>query len=288
MLSDFMNFKGIYYVLLSTFCFSLVNFQVKLLPEIPAHEIVFFRSLVTFFITAALISYCGVSFFGNQKKWLFLRGFAGAASLVLFFTTLKEMPLASATTIQYLSPIFTVLLATQMNNDKIKNIQWLLFILSFTGILLIKGFDARISYVMLALGIASSFLSGVAYNAIVKCRETEHPLSLVLYFPLVALPVTGAWCLFEWKTPEGYQWLILLDMGILTQIAQVSLTRALHLERASIIIPFKYLGIVYALILGYTVHSELFGWQSLLGIFIVITGVILNTYMGEKGVTKAA
>ncbi|MFI5205068.1 MAG: DMT family transporter [Flavobacteriales bacterium] len=283
-----MNFKGIYYVLLSTFCFSLVNFQVKELPGIPAHEIVFFRSLVTFIITAAFITYRKIPFFGNEKKWLFVRGFAGAGSLILFFTTLKEMPLASATTIQYLSPIFTVLLATQMNNDRIKTIQWFLFVLSFTGIVLIKGYDARVSYIMLALGIASSFLSGVAYNAIVKCRDTENPLSLVLYFPLVALPITGIWCLFEWKTPQGYDWLILLNMGILTQIAQVSLTRALHLEKSSIVIPFVYLGIVYALILGYVFQGETFGWQSLLGIFIVVAGVILNTIIGSKGVSKAA
>jgi drug/metabolite transporter (DMT)-like permease len=278
-----MNFNGIYYVLISTFCFSLVNYQVKYLPDIPAHEIVFFRSLVTFIISAFIIIRLRILFFGNQVKWLTLRGFAGAASLLLFFTTIKEMPLATATTIQYLSPIFTVMLATQMNNERIKPIQWFLFVLSFSGIVLIKGFDARVSYLMLTLGVASAFLSGIAYNAIVKCRTTEHPLTLVMYFPLVALPVTGFWCFFEWKTPQGVEWLILLNMGVLTQIAQVCLTRALHLERASIIIPFKYLGIIYALLFGYFSYNETFEWQSLLGITIVVAGILINTLVGNKG-----
>lgn len=198
-------------------------------------------------------------------------------ALFLFFVTVKHMPLASATTIQYISPVFTVLLATQMMKEKVKPVQWLLFLLAFAGVLMIKGFDERISYFYLGIGVVSALISGLAYNAIMKCRMTDHPLTVVLYFPLIATPIMGTACItVEWVTPHGIEWVLLLIMGIFTQIAQLYMTKALHADHSSRIMPFKYFGVVYALAIGFFFFNESLPLWSIAGIILVLIGVILN------------
>lgn len=258
----------------------MVNFCVKFLQDIPTHEIVFFRSVISLMISIVMIRQLNLPFFGHNKKWLIIRGIAGMSALFLFFITIKHMPLASATTIQYISPIFTVLLATQMMNEKVKPVQWILFAIAFVGVLMIKGFDDRISYTYLGVGIVSALISGLAYNAIMKCRMTDHPVTVVLYFPLIATPVMGIACLtVEWVTPQGIEWLLLLIMGVFTQIAQLYMTKALHADHSSRIMPFKYFGVVYALGIGFFFFNESLPWLSIAGIILVLLGVILNTFV---------
>jgi len=250
------------------------------LEDIPTHEIVFFRSVISLFLCVVWIKSLKLPFFGNNKKWLIIRGFAGMTALFLFFVTVKNMPLAIATTIQYISPIFTVLLATQLQGERVKRIQWFLFGASFIGIFMIKGFDERISFLYLTIGVVSAFISGIAYNAIMKCRQTDHPVTVVLYFPLIATPVMGIACLIAgWKTPVGIEWLLLLVMGVFTQIAQVYMTKALHADHSSRIMPFKYFGVIYAMGIGLIFFGETLPWLSIAGIALVISGVILNAFI---------
>jgi len=258
----------------------VVNFCVKYLEDIPTHEIVFFRSIISLSICIVWIRQLKLPFWGNNKKWLVIRGFAGMSALFLFFVTIKHMPLASATTIQYISPIFTVLLATQLMGERVKKLQWLLFGLAFVGVLMIKGFDDRISYLYLGIGVVSALISGVAYNAIMKCRMTDHPLTVVLYFPLIATPIMGVACItVEWVTPQGIEWVLLLIMGVFTQIAQLYMTKALHADHSSRIMPFKYFGVLYAIGIGFLFFGEHLPWLSIIGIGLVLLGVILNAFV---------
>ncbi len=275
-----MQYKGIAYILFSSLAYAIVNFCVKYLEDIPTHEIVFFRSIISLIICVVWIKNLKIPFFGSNKKWLIIRGIAGMTALFLFFVTVKHMPLASATTIQYISPIFTVLLATQLQGERVRRIQWILFGVSFIGIFMIKGFDDRISFLYLSIGVISAFISGIAYNAIMKCRQTDHPVTVVLYFPLIATPVMGLACMLAgWKTPVGIEWLLLLIMGVFTQIAQVYMTKALHADHSSRIMPFKYFGVIYAMGIGLIFFGETLPWLSIAGIGLVISGVVLNAFI---------
>ena len=97
-------------MVLATVFFALMNVMVKYIPRISAVEIVFFRSVVSLVMSYAILRQQRVSVWGNNKKWLIIRGIAGSAGLLLFFATIKMMPLGSAIAIQYMSPVFTSLL----------------------------------------------------------------------------------------------------------------------------------------------------------------------------------
>ena len=282
-------------MLLSSLCFAVVNVFVKFLTkpvhldgffqEYPPYELVLFRSVVSLSISLYIIKRKGIPVFGNNKKWLIIRGVFGATALTMFFYTLKNLPIAVATTVQYMSPIFTVLFAIPLQGEKVKPIQWLFFGIAISGVAII-GWDKQtvagqaftLDPIWLVLGLISAIFSGVAYNAIMKCRTTDEPITVVMYFPLIATPVMLIACLVnDYVIPQGIEWLVLLVIGIFTQFAQVLMTKALHAERASKVTPVKYIGAIYALGVGIFIFDENLSQIIFLGISLILTGVLLNS-----------
>ena len=112
----------------------------------------------------------GIPLLGNNKKVLLMRGIFGTTALLMFFYTLQNIPLASAVTLQYLSPIFTALFAAIFLKEKMQIRQWLYFGISFAGVALIKGFDERISD-LYAHGHLLRHVLGMAYTCIRQLKD---------------------------------------------------------------------------------------------------------------------
>jgi drug/metabolite transporter (DMT)-like permease len=270
--------KGVRMMLQATLFFSMMNVAVKLLPHIPAVEVVLFRSLVSLMISFGFLKTSGINIWGKNHKILILRGLSGSVALILYYRLIQDIPLATATTILFLSPIFATVLGIFFVGETVKPLQWLFFLLSFGGIVMIKGFDTRIALIYLLMGVASSLFSGVAYNCIRKLKNSEHPLVIIFYFPLVTLPITGIWSTFIWVWPKGMDWLILMMVGLLTQIAQYFMTRAFQGEELSKVASLRYLGIIYALIFGYMFFDEHFTPLVYAGMGFTVIGVLLNIW----------
>ncbi|WP_226389281.1 DMT family transporter [Penaeicola halotolerans] len=271
-----MNRKSIQYMLLASVFFALMNVSVKYVSHLPAVQIIFFRSIITFILSLSYLKAAKINPLGNNKKLLLLRGGAGAVSLTLYFITLQEIPLATAVTIQYLSPIFTTILGIFIVKEKVKPIQWLFFAMAFGGVLIIEGFDPRMSLFYLFLGITSALFSGIAYNVIRKLNTTENPMVIVFYFPLVTTPFALIYCLFNWVQPVGWDWLVLLFVGVMTQFAQFFMTKAYQSANLSKISTINYIGIIYALGFGFFLFGESFNFMTYIGMALVLTGVVLN------------
>ncbi|KAB2818210.1 DMT family transporter [Phaeocystidibacter marisrubri] len=273
-------------MLISVVCFSAMNLVVKFLGNIPAPELVFFRSVVSFTLSLYFIKRRNLSPFGNNKKWLIARGVFGVTALTTFFYTLQELPLATAITLQYLSPIFTAIFATQLLGEKVKSYQWLFFLISFAGIAMIKGFNEDVDLKFLLLGVMSAVFAGLAYNAIGKVKHTDNPVVVVFYFPLIATPIMGVVSIFYWVQPIGWEWLLLILMGVLTQIAQVYMTKAFQSSAISGLTGMKYLGVVFALGFDFFIFHVAYQPMALLGIGLVIAGVLLNLFFKPRKTKK--
>jgi len=278
--------KGAQYMLVSSFAFSLMHLCVKALPHIPVFELVFFRSIVSLLISFTSLKQKKIYVLGNNKKVLLARGFFGVTALTLFFITLQNLPLAGAVTIQYLSPIFTAFFAIWILNEKIKNRQWFFFTLAFLGVLTLKGFDisGQISFKYVGIGLVSACFSGLAYNCIRLLRNTEHPLVVVFYFPLVATPIMAVLSYFNWVKPQGIDWVYLILLGIITQIAQIYMTKGIQSDRAGNIMTYKYIGVLFAFGYGYLFFGETYSFMSIFGIFLLLSGVLLNIVFKYKKV----
>jgi len=284
-------------MILSGICFIIVNFFVKALgpdqsdalgqlQEYPAHELVLARSIVSFAISLFIIKQKKLPVFGINKKWLIIRGVSGMIALTIFFYTMHYLPMAVAITVQYLAPIFTIIFAMILLKEKVRSLQWGFIGLSFVGVLMILFSDGNpligegeLSLLWIGLGIVSAVLSGVAYTAIMKLRSTDAPITIVFYFPMISIPFMAFMCLFDFTMPQGMEWFYLLLIGIFTQLAQITLTRAFHNGSASTIVPFQYLGVIYAFLVGYFQFYESLNNMIIIGIVLVISGVLINAML---------
>ena len=283
-------------MLLSTLFFAGMNACVKQLHHLPVLEIIFFRSIFSIVASYVALRRLGVAPFGQNHRLLISRGSTGALALVCYFASLQHLPLATAVTVQYLAPIFTAVLGIWLVREPVRGWQWVFFGLSFGGVVLVQqgspvvavAGPAGAKWVFLAVGVLGALVSGLSYNAIRRLRGREHPLVIVFYFPLITLPFAAVACLFDFTLPHGTDWLWLLACGAFTQGAQVAMTRAYQLERLSRVAPLNYLGIFYALGMGYAFFGETFGLLAYAGMALVLLGVGLNAVYSARAEARAA
>jgi len=273
--------KSVRYMLIAGLSFAIMNIFVKQVSHLPTMEVVFFRAVFSFFATWLILRKLRIPVLGNHKKLLFYRGAAGCLGLIGSYYTLQHIPLASAVTLNYLSPLFTAVMGIFLVRQKLRPLQFLFFGLALAGVVLIRGFDPRVSLFDVAVGLGAAFFAGLAYNIIAMLKTAEHPLVIMFYFPMITLPVTGIYCLFHWEMPQGTDWLYLLFIGIMTQIAQYYMTRSYQTANLARVSILNYLGVVYALVAGYFLFDETYNMLSLLGIGVIIGAVLLNVFFAK-------
>lgn len=274
--------EGVRSMFFSTLFFALANVFVKQVSHLPTMEIVLFRCAFGVIFCYVGLRKANADWRGSNAKLLLLRGLFGTTALFLFFLTLKNIPLAGAMTIQYLSPIFTTIIAIFVLKENVKALQWLFYAIAFGGVLFIEKFDARISFFFLFIGVCSAFCSGVAYNLVRTLRGREHPLTVVFHFQLVGFIAGFIFTIFDWETPHGWDWFYLLLIGIASQFGQMFLTDALQKERAASVAIVNYTGLIYGLLIGWFVFGETQTVESLAGMILVVIGVVLSVIYSKR------
>lgn len=269
-------------MLLAVVSFSLMNVFVKLAGRLPVMELVFFRCGISTILSMAVLLSIKENLIGHNHRLLILRGVFGTIALLTYFITVKEMPLGTAVTIQYLSPVFTAIIAMVFLNEKMRHVQWFFFLISFTGVVLIKGFDSRISMWCLAVGILSAVCSAIAYNLVRSLSGREHPLVVVLHFQLIGAITGLAFSVFDWVQPQGWEWFYLLMIGITTQLGQVHLTKALQKDKVARVSIIQYAGVVFAVLFGIIIFNEHYSFLSLFGLVLVVAGVVLDVWTRKE------
>lgn len=264
-------------MIISTLAFAGVNAIIKYLERFGEFQLVFFRSVVSLVITLIQLKLLKISPWGNNKPILVLRGVAGVIALTMGFVLIKNVPLGTAIMLNYLSPVFTAFIAVFWLKERIKPKQWAYLLLCVVGVLLLKKGDLSLTFQMLLLGLGASALAGLAYNCVRVCKETDHHLVVVLYFPVIGTPVALLLCLFfqDWFWPNFNELLIILALGVLTQIAQITLTKALQFDKAANATVLKYLGVIHAFLIGWFFFGEGISLLSALGVITVLLGIVL-------------
>ncbi|NIJ43775.1 drug/metabolite transporter (DMT)-like permease [Wenyingzhuangia heitensis] len=271
--------KAILYMIFSVIAFSLMNTVVKYLNDFSAYQIVFFRSIGTLFFTLPLLLKYKIPILGNHKKWLLLRGLAGVISLTCFFQSLNYLALGTAVSLRYTSPIFAAVLASVFLKEKIKPIQWLLFLIAFAGVLIIKGFGVNVNSIGLFFVLLSAVFLGLIFVLIRKIGNSEHPLVIINYFMVMAFVFGGIMSINYWKNPNIIEWLLLLSLGVFGYFGQLYLTKAFQSYETNIIAPLKYLEVVFMILIGAFWFGEAYNLWTLLGVFLIMFGLIYNVYL---------
>ena len=273
---------AIFYMILSVIAFALMNFVVKYLNGFSAYQIVFFRSIGTLLFTIPLIIRHKIPFFGNNKKWLMVRGVAGVISLICFFQSLHYLAVGTATSLRYTSPIFATIFAFIFLKEKIEPVQWLLFLLAFVGVLMIKGFGVGVNYIGLILAFVSAISLGLIFVVIRKIGNSESPLVIINYAMMMAFLFGGVLSIINWKVPNLVELLLLLSLGFFGYVGQLYMTKAFQSSETSFVAPLKYLEVIFMIIIGAIWFDEIYNLWSLFGIFLILIGLVYNVYLQRK------
>jgi drug/metabolite transporter (DMT)-like permease len=277
---------SIRYMLLSTFAFAFMNALIKYLIHFPTFELVFFRSLGTLVLTFFLLRSRKISLVPNQPKFLILRGVMGVTSMSLFFLGIHFIPIGSAVTIRYIAPLFGALLAIYFLKERIFPLQWFFYSVAFFGVVLIKGFDTKISLFGVAVVLGAAFFSAIVYIIISKIGKQDHPLLVVLFFMGIATLTGLIGSINHFTIPNGYELLLLLLLGFFGFFGQYYMTKAFQNGEVNTVAPIKYSEIVFTLSFGVYWFGEVYSLTSLIGIALVIMSLTLSVLYKAKKVKE--
>jgi len=277
--------KAIVYMLFSTLAFAVMNGLVKYLIDFSAYELVFFRSLGTLILTMVFLLYKKIPILGNKRSLLVTRGVAGAVSLILFFLSLKYLPVGTAVVLRYLSPVFAAIFAVIWLKEKIKPMQWLFFLLAFSGVLVMKGFDNDLSLMGLVLIFSSALVMGIVFVTISKIGKQDHPIVIINYFMAIGTLLGGVLALNDWRTPQGNEWIILSSLGFVGFVGQLFMTKAFQIASTNQVAPLKYLEVIFTVLIGAFWFMEIYTVWAILGMIMVIAGLLLNIFYKSRKVS---
>lgn len=277
---------GIRAMAIGAFWFSIMGLLVKLAGRrLGSMEIVLARGVITLTLSWWAIRSAGESPWGNQRRLLLVRGTLGSTALMAYFYSLVHLPLGEATLIQNMNPVFATLLAAYLLKEHLRAPEVLCLFASLVGVLFIAhpsalfgGDVASASPLDIGIALIGAACSGSAYALVRKMRGTEHPLVIVFYLPLLSVPTSLPFALAEWRWPNAVEWLLLLGVGVTTQLAQVSMTRGLQLERTARATTTGYLQVAFAVMWGALLLGEVPDVWTVIGAVVIIGSTLVLTW----------
>lgn len=273
------------YMFISALGFALMAACVKLVSQygIPVLEIVAVRAVISGLISYADIKRKDILPWGNNKPLLIVRGIVGAIALFFVYYSVTSLPLAEATILQYLHPVFTALLALIFLKEIIQRSTITCIVLSLLGLLVMilpnfQGGAISYSWLSVGAGILGAFGSAIAYIIVKKLTETEDSSVIVFYFPLVCLPIATALLGSDFVIPSLPALGLLILVGIFTQVGQIGLTKALHCDDANKATAYAYVQVIFSLLIGWLFFNEITSITTLVGGALILMGAVINIF----------
>ncbi|PIE38274.1 MAG: EamA family transporter [Gammaproteobacteria bacterium] len=278
-------------MLLSALGFALMAAAVKWVHArgIPVLEIVAARALVSLLLSYLDIRRKRIGLWGQRRDLLIARGAVGSLALLCVYYAVTALPLAEATLLQYLHPLFTAVLAWLFLKERLHGATLICMALGVAGLLLIARpalLFAEVQQPLPLLAVSAAVVgalgSAIAYVIVRKLSQSEDPSVIIFYFPLIALPFSLVLLGNDAVWPSGWDWLALLLIGVFTQVGQMGLTKALQTETAARATAFAYIQVVFSIVLGWLLFAELPGLYTWLGGSLIILGALVNL-LGRAG-----
>ena len=276
------NFKlGIFFIIISSLCFALTAAMVKYVRHLPLMEIILFQNIPTMIIIPIILKKMNISLLGNNRLFLCFGGFLGIITALTKFYTFTVMLLTDAVTIHRLSPFFIFFLSGIFLKEKLSFQRIPLFLFAFLGgILVIKpGFRVDMFPAIIALLAAISI--AVTHINLRYLRLTDHYLVITNYIAYIGGLVSIIILLLQksFQVPSLSDLLILILLGLVALVAQITVTKAYQMAQASLVSLYTYSQIIFSSFFGLMFFKEIPDLLSIIGAsFIIISGYLNYRY----------
>ena len=274
-------------MIVAGFLFATMAVFVKLgAAHFDAAELAFYRSVVTLLMALGVIKAAGGTVRTQHLNWHLSRGIAGGISLIGYFYAISKLPLATAQTLNYTSPIFLVIATVVILRERFS--PWLVVavVVGFAGVsLLLQPTLAGGEALAAVIGLLSGVIAAWAYvsvRALGRAGETDS--RVVFWFGLVATIGCGLWQLlfstFHRITAENV-WL-LLGMGVSATFAQLAMTRAYRLGNTLVVSALSYSNLVFGAIFTWVIWHENLAPLEWAGMAVIIASGLMAIYAEKR------
>jgi len=243
-----------------------------LVATYPIGEVLFTRALFGLIACGLFILPAhGLAVFRTQRPRAHLiRGISQSTSQCLLLIAFSMMPLASATAINFSSPLFATLASAIFLKEGVGAARASALIVGFIGVLMVTGPGADTVQVGALFALGNAVLFGTVTAGVRGMTATESAETLTLYQLLLLTLFFALMLPFGWVTPTWWDFGLMAFNGVSNAVGQYWWTRALHLAPASAVAPFFYLSLIWASILGFAIWGELPTISLLVGSAVVI------------------
>lgn len=294
--ADARPLKGIAFKIAATFSFFLMVSCIKLVSEaVPITQVVFARNLFGMIPILLMMGYNGQLLTAPLTKrpgTHISRAVIGVSAMMCNFIALTLIPLPDATAIGFAIPLIVVVLAALVLKETVRIYRWSAVAVGFVGVIITvlphigQGSGDTFSQNLgVTMAFASAFLSAFAMITVRKLCETERTSTIVFWFTMAStvmsfltLPVGWIYPEIAWSQPNWLDMLYLIGVGVFGGIGQLLLTQSYRFADASTIAPFDYVNMVWAILFGYLIFSEVPTPEVLIGSAIVIAAGIFVIY----------
>jgi len=205
------------------------------------------------------------------------RGLLLAGATLIYFTSLTVLPLADAAAIAFVLPLFVAALAVPILKERLDMPRVLAILLGLAGALIVvrPGSAVFTLYALLPMAMA---LCNALYQILTrKVAGVEHPLTSLLWGAIVGAVLLSTALPFAWKTPDqAAHWALLGVIGLLASVGHYLLIRAYDYASTTLLAPYTYSGLIWAMLLGLAVFGNFpDGWSVAGMAVIVVSGLFL-------------
>ncbi|MBU9699544.1 DMT family transporter [Rhodobacteraceae bacterium HSP-20] len=293
--------RGIAFKLGSVLVFIVMSAMIKATADhVPAGQAVFFRSafaIPVIVLWLMLRRELATGLRAVNPMGHVWRGFAGTCAMGLGFAGLGYLPLPEVTAIGYAAPLLTVVFAAMFLGEDVRLFRLSCVALGLIGVLIVLS--PRLTVLDGGAGHTEAFgamlvLGGAVFAALAqvfvrKLVQTEKTPAIVFYFSLTATLLSLVTIPFGWVAPAPLELALLIGAGLLGGIGQILLTSSYREADASLVAPFDYASMLFALAIGWFVFAEMPTLTMLMGAAIIITAGILIILRERKlGKDRAA
>ncbi|MEH6829425.1 MAG: DMT family transporter [Sulfitobacter sp.] len=265
--------------------------------DVPAGQAVFFRSFFAIPVILIWLVQRGQLSVGLKAKnpmghiW---RGLFGTSAMGLTFAGLGLLPLPEVTAIGFATPIFTVLLAAVMLGERIRLFRISAVAIGLVGVIIIlwprfggaQMDSAATLGAMLILG--ATLLRALVQVHLRQLVQNEHTAAIVFYFSVTASCLALLTLPFGWVIPSAQTLGLLILAGIIGGVAQIFVTSAYRFGSVSMLAPYDYTSMLFAIILGYVLFDELPTALMLAGSgLVIVAGVLVIWRERQLGMERA-
>ena len=277
---------GIFAGIISFLCFALLSGFVKAVSHegLATEEILFFQSVIALVVLVPWIfRQGGQAAIPRNKTLIVIRSFIGLTFLYLFYMAVRSVPLVNAVLLQNTSPLFIPILTFFLLKKRLTAQIMATMMIGFIGVVLVlnpgRGFLRPGDLIALSAGLVSA-LGTIAVGRLEDKGESVP--TMMLYYLMITMVVTGIWAIQAWKSPQGVQWFYLVFIGILYAAYQVLFLTAIKYASPVIIAPFIYLGVVFSGVVDWIGWKQVPDHMTIIGAIVVVAGAVFSAVHHAK------